>query len=78
MTLAVSSGLEKQKEIKEGRQRKKEGGEGGLDETGGMTGACQMKASQSALKSTHTFPFSPSLSCRFSVHRLLEIGRAHV
>lgn len=36
-----------------------------------MAGACQMKASKSALKSTHTFPFSPSLCGCFSVHRLL-------
>lgn len=38
-----------------------------------MAGACQMKASKSALKSTHTFPFSPSRSGSFSVHCLLAL-----
>lgn len=38
-----------------------------------MAGACQMKASKSAVKSTHTFPFSPSLSGCVSVHCLLAL-----
>lgn len=50
-------------------------------ETGEMTGAgmagrCQMKA-LSALKSTHTLPFSPSLSCGFSEHCQLAL-RQHI
>lgn len=68
--VVVSSGLEKEKET--------EKGEGGLHETGemteaGMAGACEMKASKSALKSTHTVPFSPSLCGCFFVHRLLAL-----
>lgn len=77
--LVVGCSLEKQKEIEKGR--KSEEGEG-LYDTGemtgaGMAGACQMKASKSALKSTHTFPFSPSVSGCFSVHCLLAL-RQHI
>lgn len=42
-----------------------------------MAGACQMKASKSALKSAHTFPFSPSLCDRVSARCLLD-PRQHI
>lgn len=39
----------------------------------GMAGACQMKASKSALKSAHTFPFSPYLYGCASVRCRLDL-----
>lgn len=62
--LIFSSSLAKQRQI----ERQKE--EGGLCKTGEMAGACQMKASKSALKSTHTFSLSPFLPLWLCVYTL--------